>query len=1240
MDENRKLQLWQAEAARLGGKDPLLNFKPSGHGQVDLTKAHPGGLAQLVSSRSGRILNLVREGAAQTRALSATRRISVRARRLHEKLGINTAYIAAGSIVFAGDEEQHLPMLLWPVQLVQRSDDFEIVLGEHCLLNPYFESWVMSLAGLDAVNSLRQIAYASSDLLPFSYLERVYQILDKVDVRIERQLHLGNFAPEICYVAAWRAEDQHPILRRLAAGPEASSAIETPTAPVESDGLGLQDEDIARAVSDAPEFVDPLGLSEFADRLAQPPILVADADQNQIRAIKLANAGRSFAVDTLPGCGYLQLVVNVAANNTFAGKRTLIVAPRVQTLDELAERFGQVSLPGLGLRLHELWLDAISAISRNEKAAGDRHEAAVEALAHAERQVLSYLAGIKAESAELGVGLVEALRRLAELSAENDAPTNSARIPREQLATDRDAMKELLETAREAGLFEVGENDSPWFDSKFSTQSEISLALQIAGELSAEFSNHRYRFDRYLSDLGLSESRTVQDWSKSVALLAGIRSTLDKFQPSIFDHSLTDMIEATSSRTGDSEFSGAQRRRFKKLAKEYVRPGASVPNLHEALIDAERQRLLWAEVSTIDQPPKVPLGLNEVISEFTTVLDRIQVLQRHLGVRPDRELLIEPPFEVLESRLTALATNTSYLEGLIERQQIWADLESSGLGELGRQLTSIHPSSERLRLEYELSWWQSALELIISTDSRVLEFDAESARAVEQNFVKAQNDLIVESRSLLAGKLANNWRQAINSNAEQSSQIRDMLKSRVLVASHAAALAPQPWRALAPVVMCSPYQLQQLDPNERFDVVLLLDAASTGMAESRRAITLAKQAIAFGDPVIAAAEEFETAVRPFTGDSDKQRFSTFRAFEEALGSVEINQSYRMGGQVLARYLNQEFYQNRINFLPARREYFGERNFELVQIRNNNRATTTIDGATESMEAEVVKTVELVLSHARWHPEESLLVATASRMHQERLQSTLEGELDRQPQLAEFFEAHGRERFEILSLADMTHRLADRVIFSIGFGRTPDGAISSHLGALSSPLASRRLANLMVSARKRITVVSCYAATDFHGLKPGDPLIHLAELHAPQIIDTPPRPAGDSLLRDLALRLQKLGLTARISYATSVPLAVSFGNKAAVIDPDWTLADGDLDEQIRLRPGLLRAMGWEFIRVRAFELFANPQAVAESIAAQLGFDAVRVAEPITGLDSTDGEVWGDYEDTNDWRLRNERPPHWG
>ena len=58
---------WIEQFEALGGKNPLTSFEPSSFGQVDLARAHPGGLAQLVSSHSATMTNLVRDGVAQLR---------------------------------------------------------------------------------------------------------------------------------------------------------------------------------------------------------------------------------------------------------------------------------------------------------------------------------------------------------------------------------------------------------------------------------------------------------------------------------------------------------------------------------------------------------------------------------------------------------------------------------------------------------------------------------------------------------------------------------------------------------------------------------------------------------------------------------------------------------------------------------------------------------------------------------------------------------------------------------------------------------------------------------------------------------------------------------------------------------------------------------------------------------------------------------------------------------------------
>jgi len=72
------------------------------------------------------------------------------------------------------------------------------------------------------------------------------------------------------------------------------------------------------------------------------------------------------------------------------------------------------------------------------------------------------------------------------------------------------------------------------------------------------------------------------------------------------------------------------------------------------------------------------------------------------------------------------------------------------------------------------------------------------------------------------------------------------------------------------------------------------------------------------------------------------------------------------------------------------------------------------------------------------------------------------------------------------------------------------------------------------------------------------------------------------------------------------------------------------------------MGWQYIRVHSFELFSDPQAVAQRIAESLGMQIsqrpVRLFENDRAYEDTD-IAWGDKPIGNDDRLRGDVPPHW-
>src|SRR5699024_4730249 len=109
--------------------------------------------------------------------------------------------------------------------------------------------------------------------------------------------------------------------------------------------------------------------------------------------------------------------------------------------------------------------------------------------------------------------------------------------------------------------------------------------------------------------------RNIDDWAKAIRVLLRVRKTLDSFAPDVYDHRLDDLIAATGTPEYRAEvgveMGMLQRRRLKKSAQEFLRPGAEVAALHSALIDVRAQRVILSVLSGHDGRPQNPRGVLE-----------------------------------------------------------------------------------------------------------------------------------------------------------------------------------------------------------------------------------------------------------------------------------------------------------------------------------------------------------------------------------------------------------------------------------------------------------------------------------------------------------------------------------------------------------------------------------------------------------------------------------------------------
>lgn len=1208
---------WLREIRAIGFTNPLLNFEANAVGQIDLERAHPSGTAQLATTSVSVLSNLFRDPLAFSRSYSAAKRIKARADHLDSQFGVEALALVAGLVNLEHDGfDLSLPILIWRLQLTRKTDDFEVSLSTKPRVNPGLIEAIEIAYGVH-LDEQKVLSFLNgdADFVPLAMLEYIASAVGtEAKLETRKILVIGNFATESIELAANIKRKETPLLRQLA-------GLDLETEPLTDSGI----------LPSAPEEV---------------PLLIADADATQRRVVSRVVAGQSFAVETLPGCGYTQTVVNAIAAAVSAGKSVLVTAPRRQTLNELAERLATLGLPGLGICVDNAWFDVIAAISRNEKSQPVDRSQAVRSLEDASTAVSKYLDLLESKEPHLDLSVSEILTELAKLSLLPKAPQTNARIDKDHLMQhhSRTSAVELLNAAQRLGEFEFAPAEAAWFGARFDDEAQIERAVGLARKLRDE---SLPAMESAINDLAVKshfrKSVRIRDLGEQIALLVGIRETLGRFVPEVFSKPLDELIAATGPRNLSSDLSGSSRRRFKKLAKEYVRPGMHVADLHQALIRINEQKESWRSHVLGDHTPEAPAGIADLLVAYQAFSSDLAELQRHLDDGEGSALLTALPIVELNSTLDSLVANTDPLTNLRQRNEIRTALRAAGLTDLARSLATLKSKPEQLSLELELCWWQSALEYLVAKDPRVMQYTAEQIEALEEDFTIADERLVATGAPTLAADLSKAWNSVLDENAAETAQLKALLRSRVSSIPQLRAAAPNVSKELFRVVLASPYEIpRHLDESHRFDMALVVDAAGTTVAENLSALTRVDQVVVFGDEATAAPDGFEIEAHesPLTReDRVKSIFGVVKAnfFREVL-----RKSWRGNGQTLGAMINREFYQNRIEFAPTAREFMGESNLTVEILKSGIGSSTKGTSAVESPDVEVDRVVALILEHAERHQSESLLVSTASRLHADRIESSLSKARKSKPELDEWFDSHGREKFEITPISSLSHRSADRIIFSVGFGVDGSGQPPSIIGDLSQTDGRRYLANLLVSARNRITAVSCVGADLLRATSPLSATYLLAEVLTTTSADETDDSESDPLLEDLALRLKKLGARAVLNFKSTLPLVVSYANKAAVILPDWDLAGETLSERLRLRPALLRAMGWRVIRVHTFELFADPAALAVRIGESLGMQLTKRPQVLfdtAAFDETP-QAWGDREASNDARLASDKPPHWG
>ncbi|WP_208321953.1 AAA family ATPase [Microbacterium chengjingii] len=1193
-------QRWRNDLAEIGGESPLLHFDDEREYRIELGAAHPGSLPQFITGNSTLLSNLIRDDVALRSARVAADLITTKGIELRTVRGLEAVHLSVGLAHWRhGGMNFCAPVLLRPVAIRRYGNDYELKLTGSITLNPELARALEDQFDihLDA-RAFEALAMSEGVFKPQPVIDSLRGLTSHLDwFNVQPRLVVSSF----CAVGAAMQRDadelDHPMLDALAGNASARRLLESGTS-----------------------LVDAVGSDE---RSPSTDTLLLDSDAEQENVIAQITEGQSVVVSTLPGTGGTQTIVNALGALVSSHKRVLVVSPRKSTLDGIRHRLNGVGLHGLAAHPRTLRRDVIQAISRNEKASSPKVSDIDDALVRLRKVLLDYRSGLAHKDPALGVTVSDMLSALTALSNLPKPPSTTARLSYASLATlsaGRSDVAESLAQAAALGEFQYGPDDSPWYGANFSTTPEAKQAHELAKRINnTDLPRLLERAYELIGQTRMRPFECIDELGVYLRLMLDIRETLDKFLPAVFDRSLADLIAATGSRRDAASMSSGNRRRLKKLAREYVRPGVHIADMNASLRRIQQQRILLQRYVDAGISPEVPLGIADVHVAHQKVVADLAQLDVPLGRTDQNSRLAALPIRSLVRVMSGLAAESTVMENLQERTTLITELREAGLTPLLTDLSNRHVPAERVTDELELAWWQSALEHTLATDKSLLGANTQVIDRLESDFRLVDEAHASASGQLLAGMLAETWRIGLVDWPEEARDLRSLLTSVPRVTPpELESVAPHLSRALSPVWLVSPYEVPQIPDSIRFDAVFLVDAGASTIAENVGAIRRAKQVVAFGDTVTQSPTPFHTAVSDAATDAalaedveSRHADSALARLSELLPGLTLTRSYRAGGEDLAELVNQRFYGGEIDSLPWAGSFLGHGSLTLDYVSNGHGMPDPETGTVESVDPEVVRVVNLVLEHATNRPRESLMVITASQRHATRVQQSVLAAFARRADLAEFILRERAEPFTVLTLEQSVAESRDRVIFSLGYGVTPHGRVLSTFGTLGEPGGDRLLAVGMTRARRSMVIVTCIRPEDIDPERMQHGIAALAQLlrEPPRWAPRPPVVDGaEPMMLDLAERLYRNGLSVEIGYRGKLALVASYRDRAIVVESDVEVAGESLRESLRLRPEVLRRLGWHYLRVHGFDLFSDPVAVASKVMSIVGAPETEPADP--------------------------------
>lgn len=666
---------WQRELVALGGPNTLLWSDRAV--TLDITHAHPGGLAKLLAGKTARLSELYREPAARTRAIARARVIRDKEVELDSERGVPGCYLAMGRATWT---ERRGPVPDAPVFLRRISllavdparEEFEVVFRGDPEFNPALRGFLESVGG--AAIPFDVLVRMSMRLSGFDP-GRAYEALGAAEAgppgwRIVPDLWITTFPyAKLPTLADFRRQallmPSHPVLGRLAEGAPGPTPADEPGGPAD------------------PELVT-----------------VLDADPSQVAVIEAVRAGSTVVVDAGPGTGKTQTIVNVAADLARAGRRALVLAAPAEARATIAGRLSHLGLDGI------LAQPGVAAAPAAPLLAPSAARAQAD-FSSAGRELRDHDASMHASRAPWGVSLDALQERIAGLCQGPTPPRSKVRLdPAALQRIDRNGIRawsDVLTGLAADGAWRMDDQPDPWWGADLRGPDEVAVAHgALAGLSDAELDRMAGTVAEVFAGVTMPRMMSLGDYGAFVTGMSGIGEVLERFRLGIFDAPLGEWAD-----TGHGGAVG--RWRHSRAIKGLLRPGAPPADVDRLLQRAREVRPLWLLVRGSEVMPGQVVDIDRARDAVGAALEHARRLGALLPGTPD---LVQEDLGQLRERVRGLTRHRDRIGVLADASDDLRRLREAGFGALVDDLADRGVPAERVAVEAEFAWAASVLDRV------------------------------------------------------------------------------------------------------------------------------------------------------------------------------------------------------------------------------------------------------------------------------------------------------------------------------------------------------------------------------------------------------------------------------------------------------------------------------------------------------------------------------------------------